>query len=39
MDKASLIVFTVMSVMALFITGFFLSVLIGGIINFFRGLP
>lgn len=38
-DTATLVVFGVMSLMALFITGYFLFVLIGGIINLFRVIP
>lgn len=38
-DIATLAVFTVLSAMALLITGYFLCVLIGAIIHLFRGTP
>lgn len=38
-DMPSLVIFSVMSLMALFIAWFFFSVIVSAIINFFRGLP
>lgn len=37
--SAEIIIFGIMSLMALFITAYFLSVIIGAIVHVFRGTP